>query len=125
MEEALNTSLTPRTQALSIIGSVFLLFVIIHLIRKEYLKEGYALLWIFTGVVVFILSAFNEVLFFFSSFIGVYYAPAALFLVLIVGLLLIAIHFSTVISKHDKRLKELAQENSLLKEEVKKLTEKN
>ncbi|MCH7951724.1 DUF2304 domain-containing protein [Patescibacteria group bacterium] len=115
MYSILDNSLTLRTQLFSIVGSILLLLIIINLIRREYLKEGYSLLWLLMGGLVLIFSLFNELLFSFSNFIGIDYAPAALFLVLIIGLMLISMHFSVAISKHEKRIKELAQENALLK----------
>ena len=122
----LNETLTPRMQKLSILGSAVVLLLIINLIRKEYIRPGYAIIWCVTGVFLFILSLFSPLLFYFSSLIGIDYAPAAIFLVLLGGLLLISIHFSILVSKYERQIKDLAQEISLLKLEIKKLLkEKN
>lgn len=120
MSNLIDTSFTFRVQFLSILGSIFLLLFIIQLIRKEYLKEGYSLLWFFIASLLLIFSVFSNLLFQFSSFIGIYYAPMTLVLIILFGLILILMHFSVLLSKHEKRIKELSQENALLKHSFEK-----
>lgn len=113
-----------RAQLLSIIGSLVLLMIIYFLVKKGYLKSGYSILWFFIAGIIFVLSLFTDVLFSFSRLTGIDYAPAAIFSVLIVGIILIAIHFSVVISRHEKRIKKLAQENALLRSKLDKMKKK-
>jgi len=115
---------TERVQFLSLVGSVLLLSFIIRLIRKGSLKAGYSLLWFLVGGLMLLFSLSTNLLFWLSGFLGVYYAPAALFSVLLIGLILLSIHFSVEISKHERRIKRLSQENSLLKNALKKLKKK-
>lgn len=107
-----------RAQEISILGSLVLLFIVAYLVRKGYLKSGYSIVWFFIAVSIFIMSLFTDVLFWFSKITGIDYAPAAIFSVLIVGIILIAIHFSVIVSKHERKIKKLAQENALLKEKL-------
>lgn len=51
---------------------------------------------------------------------GIYYAPAALMLLLILSITIILMHYSTVISKLSRQNRLLAQELALLKHEIKK-----
>ncbi len=113
--DSLDQSLTLRIQLLSILGVCCLVGLIVYFIRKQYLKAGYSLIWFFTSLILLILTVFSNLLFAFSKAVGIFYTPAALFLILIVGLLLISIHYSVTLSKHEKRIKELAQELALLK----------
>jgi len=107
-----------RAQFLSVIGSLILLGIITLLVRKGYLKSGYSILWFLIAGIIFIMSLFTDALFWFSKATGIDYAPAAIFSVLIVGIILIAIHFSVVISKHEKRIKKLAQDNALIRQKL-------
>ena len=105
----------PHTiQILSIIGSLAFLVFIIYLIRIRRLKEEYAILWLFFGVIFLFLSIFRESLEFISSLLGIAYPPAALFLILILAVITILIHFSLVISKMKDKQRQLAQQLGLL-----------
>lgn len=107
-----------RVQAIAVAGSVVLLGIVIHLIRTEKLKEGYSIIWFLVGIVLVLFSTITRILDFFADAVGISYSPAALFLILTGGLFLLALHFSVLVSKHDRRIRELAQENALLKEQV-------
>ncbi len=110
-----------RAHQVAILGSLLLLTFILYLIRKGHLKAGYAILWFFITIATFAISTFDTVLYSFSDIIGVYYAPSAIFSILIVGLILIVIHFSVLLSKHEKQIKKLAQENGILKNKIEKI----
>ncbi len=102
--------------------SILLLFITFELIRKERLREEYSILWIFTGMAIFIISLWPEFLLsqFFARITGLYYLSAVV-LVIFLFLLLIVFHFSVVISKLSTRNKELAQRHAFLELEFKTL----
>lgn len=104
-----------RIQIVAIVGSVLLIFFILDLIRRKRLREEFAILWLAMGVVFLVLSIFRGLLDRISYFIGIGYPPAALFLFLIMGLMIILIHFSTAISELKGTQKKLVQEIGLLK----------
>lgn len=104
-----------RIQILAVVGSVGLILFILELIRRRRLREEFALLWLAMGAVFLVLSIFRGLLDKFSYLIGIGYPPAALFLILIMGLMLILIHFSTAISELKETQKKLVQEIGLLK----------
>jgi hypothetical protein len=104
-----------RIQILAVIGSIALILFILELIRRRRLREEFAILWLVMGVVFLVLSIFRGLLDKFSYLIGIGYPPAALFLILIMGLMLILIHFSTAISELKETQKKLVQEIGLLK----------
>ena len=111
-------------KALAIAGSATLLFLVLELIRRGRLKERYALLWLFSSLVLLILSLSRSLLELFSRLIGIYYPPSLLFLIAFVFLLLITLHFSAVISGLSDKNKRLAQELALLRQEVEQLRTK-
>jgi hypothetical protein len=109
---------TFRIQILAVIGSVALVFFIIELIRRKRLREEFSILWLAMGVVFLALSIFRGLLDQFSYLVGIGYPPAALFLILIMGLTVIMIHFSVAISELKETQKKLVQEIGLLKAAV-------
>ena len=105
----------PHTiQFISIFFSLAFLIFMIYLIRIRRLKEEYAILWLFFGVIFLFLSIFRKSLEFIASVIGIAYPPAALFLVLILAVITILIHFSLVISNMKDKQRQLAQNLALL-----------
>jgi len=122
--EMLFGQINPRTQLLSVAGSLTLTIIVILLIRKGYLKPGYSILWLGITLLILILSIFIGVLYWFSTTVGIYYPTSAIFSVLIIGIILILVHFSIVISRYDKQIKKLAQESSLIKHDLKKIQTK-
>lgn len=116
--DILSGTIPARIQLLAIAGSVLLLGIIINLIRREKLKEGYSIIWFLVGLATVTFSALAGLLDVFARGIGIAYSPAALFLIVTSGLILLSIHFSVLVSKHDRRYRELAQEIALLRAEA-------
>jgi len=110
-------------QALSIAISLILLAFIIYLIRKKKLKEEYAILWIAIILVFFIFAIFRGLIDYISNLLGIYYQPASLFIILIIGLFLFILHFSIVISDLKTKINKLVMTLTLLEEEMNKLKE--
>ena len=113
-----------KIQIISIIGSLIFTFFVLELIRRKKLKEAYALIWLIMGVFFIILASWVQGLGYISELIGIVYAPATLFLVLLLTVILILIQFSVIISKQTDKIKSLTQELALLKQRFEKLTNK-
>ena len=101
------------------IASVLLVLVVLELIRKRRLRERYALLWLATGIVLLVLSAWRSGLNTIADWVGVTgYPPAVLFAVATLFILLVLLDYSTVISKLADQNTILAQRLALLEEQV-------
>jgi hypothetical protein len=111
-----------RVSVAGVVASVLLILVVLELIRGRRLKERYALLWLATGVVLLVLSAWRDALNTIAGWLGVTgYPPAVLFAVATLFVLLVLLHYSTVISKLTDENVELAQRLALLEERVGRL----
>lgn len=110
-----------RVEVLAILGTLFLLGIIVELVRRRKLAEGYSLLWLLTGVVLLVLAMWRELLHTFSAMVGVFYPPAALFLVGFIFFLLILLQFSVIISQMSQKNKRLAQQISLLQWQIEQI----
>ncbi len=105
------------------VASVVLLAIVFELIRSRRLRERYALLWLVTGVVMLVLSAWREALDTIAGWAGVTgYPPAVLFAVGLLFIIVVLLHYSTVISKLADENAILAQRLALLEAEVKERT---
>ena len=93
--------MTPvRVSVAAAIASVLLLLVVFELIRSRRLRERYALLWLLTGAVLLVLSVWRGGLNTIAGWFGISgYPPAILFAVGILFILLVLLHYSTVISR--------------------------
>jgi hypothetical protein len=100
-------------------ASLVLLLVVFELVRSRRLRERYALLWILTGVVLVALSAWRGGLNTIAGWLGVRgYPPAVLFAVGLLFVILVLLHYSTVISRLSDQSVILAQRLALLEAEV-------
>jgi len=111
-----------RLQLSAIVASAVLLGSIVELVRKHRLQEAYALLWLSFGVVFVVFSVWRSGLELFAHLLGIAYAPAALFLLLLIAIFLILIQFSIVVSRLSESNRALAQELALLREELRRAT---
>ena len=106
------------------IASAVLLFVVFELIRTRRLREQYALLWLLTGVVLLVLSVWRDGLNTIAGWFGIEtYPPAILFAVGALFVLVVLLHYSTVISKLADQNTILAQKLALLEEELQERTD--
>ena len=112
--------MTPLTVSIvAAAASVALLIVVFELIRSRRLRERYALLWLVTGVVLLVLSAWRSGLNTIAGWVGVTgYPPAVLFAVATLFILLVLLDYSTVISKLADQNTVLAQRLALLEQRV-------
>ena len=108
--------MTPlRVSVIGAVASVLLLLVVFELIRSRRLRERYALLWLLTGVVLLALSLWRGGLDTMARWAGVTgYPPAVLFAVATLFVLVVLLHYSTVISKLSDQNTLLAQRLALL-----------
>lgn len=108
--------MTPlRISIAASIASILLILVVLELIRSRRLRERYALLWLATGVVLLVLSAWRGALNTIAGWFGVTgYPPAVLFAVATLFILLVLLHYSTVLSRLSDQNAILAQRVALL-----------
>ncbi|MBN2010354.1 DUF2304 domain-containing protein [candidate division KSB1 bacterium] len=112
-----------RIDILAILGSLFLCFLILELIRKKRLMERYALLWFASVLIITLFAVWRSLLDKLAAVLGIYYAPSALFLLALFCGLVLVLHFTLVISKLTEQNKTLTQSVALLKNKVDSIAE--
>jgi hypothetical protein len=112
--------MTPiRVSIFAAIAAVLLLVVILELVRSRRLQERYALLWVMTSVVLLVFALWRDGLNVLARTVGIAYPPSALFLIAALFILVVLLHYSTVISELAERNLLLAQRIALLEQKLK------
>ena len=109
--------MTTKQQIFSIVISLAVFFFTIDLVRKKRLREEYSLLWLGTSVLMLVLIIRYDWLLALTKLIGAVLPTTTLFLGSILFLMLISVQFSIKISKLSNQVKDLVQENALLRYE--------
>jgi hypothetical protein len=112
---------TQRIIAIIISGGLLLL--ILELVRRKRLMERYALLWLFSTLLLLVLSVWSGLLNSLASALGVSYPPSALFGVAFGVVLVLLVHFSLAISHLSDQNKVLAQRLGILQRQVQEQNE--
>lgn len=101
--------------------AVLLIAFVIEAIRRGRLKERYALLWLGSASAMVFVAAGRSLLDRVARALGVHYGPSLFFLLALLFLLAILLHFSLVISEYSERTRRLTQSLALLAQDVERL----
>ncbi len=109
--------MTWQQKIFSVAVSLLIFVVIVDLVRRRRLREEYSWLWLLTGAVLFVMVVWYQSLVALTNLIGAVLPTTTLFIGAIVFLILLNLQFSMRISRLTDQIKNLAQENALLREE--------
>jgi hypothetical protein len=111
----------PRMQALAILAAVGLLVIVLEMVRRRRLMERYALLWMFSALVILALAVWQGALNRLAELMGIYSAPNALFFIAVGFVLLLLLHFSAAMSRLSDQSKVLAQRQAILEQRLREV----
>ena len=115
--------MTPfRVSVIAAAAALILIALILELIRSRRLQERYAILWLLTGGVMFVLAIWRDALAKIADVAGIAYPPSALFVLVSLFILAVLLHYSTVISTLSDQNKILAQRLALLERDLEEAT---
>ncbi len=109
--------MTHTQRIFAIVASVATLVFIVELVRRRKLKEEYSWLWILTGVGMVVLAGWYGLIEHLTHLIGAVTVTTTLFLFGLLFLLVISVHFSTMISRLTQQVRRLTQEIAILSAE--------
>ncbi|MFN3466152.1 MAG: DUF2304 domain-containing protein [Candidatus Brocadiales bacterium] len=112
-----------RIQILAILVSLFLMFFTVELIRRRYLEEKYALVWLLACVFFLLCSINLKIIEFLARLTGILVPANFLFLLAFFFLVVICLSLTVVVSRESQKQRSLTQELSILRfnlEEIKK-----
>jgi hypothetical protein len=109
-----------RIETVALLFCGILLLLLGRLIMRRRLREEYILVWCGALGLLLLCVLFREHLDELAHFIGVYYAPSLLFLIIFGAMLVYSLHLSVTVSGQEHKIKELAQKIALLEAKTEK-----
>jgi len=106
---------------LAVVASLLTFVFVFLLLRRGVLREKYAVLWLVVSGLALILAVVPGALGAISGVLGVQTPSNLLFFVTVVLLVLVSVQLSYELSRHEMRIRRLAEEIALLNREVTKL----
>jgi hypothetical protein len=104
----------PRLRVIAVGGSLVVFGFVVELVRRRRLKEEYSVLWIATGLVLLVLSAWYSLLVKVTDLIGGVAPSSTLFFFGLLFVIFMLLHFSVRTSQLERRLTALIQEVGIL-----------
>lgn len=110
-----------QQQVFALIVSALVFIVVVDLVRRRQLRAEYSVLWLATSVLMFVLVFRYEWLVALTSLIGAGLPTTTLFLCSIIFLMLLSVQFCIKISRLTEQVKNLCQENALMRMDLNEL----
>lgn len=110
--------------ALAIIVILIYIGAIFYLLHTKKLYLKYALLWLFTGVIMIALILFPQMLQWFFTLCGFQVFSNGLFAVLVFFILIILLALTSIVSRLNEANRKLVQTVALLERRIRELEEK-
>ena len=114
----LGGGLSTRAHVLVIAITLLTIGFIVRLVRTRQLRAKYSVLWLSIGGALLVLAAIPGLLTDLADSAGIYYPPAMFLLLAVVLLFVLAVHSSWELSRLEDRTRTLAEQVSLLREEL-------
>jgi hypothetical protein len=110
-----NVRLTSQTRILAAILALAFMLLILEMIRRNRLQERYSVIWFVAGLGMLAGAAFPGLLKLVADAMGVRDTNVALFSIVLLLLLGLALNFSVIMSRQAAQITRLAQERALEK----------
>lgn len=106
-------SLTSQTRIIAAALAILFMLWILDLIRRDRLQERYSVIWFVAGLAMLAGAAFPGLLGSVADLMGVRDTNVALFSIVLLLLLGLALNFSVIMSKQAAQITRLAQERAI------------
>ena len=113
--DATTVHLTSQTRILAAILAIAFMLLILEMIRRDRLQERYSVIWFVAGLGMLAGAAFPGLLELMANLMGVRDTNVALFSIILLLLLGLALNFSVTMSRQAAQITRLAQERALEK----------
>ena len=103
------------------VAILFFLVSIINLLRKRKLDLKYSLIWLFSGLILFLMVLFPEIVYKLSYFVGIETPVNVVYVVEAMFVLLILLSLTTIISSLNAKNRETIQALAILEKRIRDL----
>lgn len=108
------------------VGASILTFIFVFvLLRRGVLREKYAVLWLLVSGAAFLFAVIPGALRWVSDLLGIETPSNLSFFITVVLLVLVSVQLSYELSRHEMRIRRLAEEVALLNDEVRELRKRD
>jgi len=111
--QADHVSLTSQTRIIAAALAIVFMLWILDLIRRDRLQERYSVIWFVAGLAMLAGAAFPGLLKLVADLMGVRDTNVALFSIVLLLLLGLALNFSVIMSRQAAQITRLAQERAI------------
>jgi hypothetical protein len=111
--ESAQVHLTARTRIVAAVIAILFMLMILELIRRDRLQERYSVIWFVAGLGMLVGAAFPGLLEVVARLMGVRNTNVALFSIVLLLLLGLALNFSVIMSRQAAQITRLAQERAI------------
>jgi hypothetical protein len=105
-------------QLASIVFALLVFLLVFEMVRRRHLHERYAILWLGAALVLLVLAVWTGLLRSVSDLVGIKTPSNAFFVIAFGFLLLLVLHFSSVVSKLSDETRVLAQRLALIEQQL-------
>jgi hypothetical protein len=105
-------------QLASIVFASLVFLLVFEMVRRRHLHERYAILWLGAALVLLVLAVWTGLLKSVSDLVGIKTPSNAFFVIAFGFLLLLVLHFSSVVSKLSDETRVLAQRLALVEQQL-------
>jgi hypothetical protein len=112
-DNASQVHLTAQTRIVAAVIALAFMLMILELIRRDRLQERYSVIWLLAGIGMLAGAAFPGLLELVANIMGVRDTNVALFSIVLLLLLGLALNFSVLMSRQADQITRLAQELAL------------
>jgi len=117
--------LTAQTRILAAVLAIVFMAMILELIRRDRLQERYSVIWFVAGLGMLAGAAFPGLLGVVADAMGVRDTNVALFSIILLLLLALALNFSVIMSRQAAQITRLAQERAIERAREQSAPERN
>lgn len=115
----------PSTLRVALFVGIGIYFILIFgLLKKESLSLKYTLAWLFSGLVMLVLTIWPSIIYFFVRWIGIQSGMNGLFVAIIGFILVILMTITSIVSNQRNKIKTLTQEIAFLEKRVRELEDR-
>ena len=106
--------LSLHSRLIAFIIGVAIIFLVLLLVRKKSLEPMYSFFWILIGIFFISVAFFPNIIYLVSVLLGINFSPIGVLVISIFGLGAVTLHISTVMTKHQRKIKEFEKKIALL-----------
>jgi hypothetical protein len=109
--------LSLHSRIIAFLIGLTVIFIIILFVRRKSLEPMYSFVWVLIGIFFISIAFFPKIIFLISALLGIKFSPIGVLVISIFGLGTIILHLSTIITRHQRKIKEFEKKIALLENE--------